>query len=63
MSDGVERQWLTYGTPHVDLRDFIDRADKAGELVHAKGVHWDLEMGALADPTCVAIEPGTREFP
>ena len=49
MSDGIERQWLTYGTPHVDLRDFIERADTAGELVHAKGVHWDLEMGALAE--------------
>ena len=49
MSDGIERHWLTHDTPHVDLRDFIDRADKAGELVHAKGVHWDLEMGALAE--------------
>lgn len=42
-------RWLTYDTPHVDLREFIDRADKAGELLHAKGVSWDLEMGALAE--------------
>jgi UbiD family decarboxylase len=42
-------RWLTHTTPHVDLRDFVERADKAGELVHAKGVHWDLEMGGLAE--------------
>jgi UbiD family decarboxylase len=49
ISETTERRWLTYSTPHADLRDFIDRADKAGELVHANGVHWDLEMGALAE--------------
>jgi 4-hydroxy-3-polyprenylbenzoate decarboxylase len=48
-AENHKRRWLTYDTPHVDLRDFIERADKAGELVHAKGVHWDLEMGALAE--------------
>jgi len=48
MSDQDERRWLRYNTPHKDLRDFILRAEEAGELLHAKGVHWDLEMGALA---------------
>jgi UbiD family decarboxylase len=48
MSDQDERRWLRYDTPHRDLREFIARAEEAGELLHAKGVHWDLEMGALA---------------
>ncbi len=48
MSDQDERRWLRYNTPHKDLREFIARAEEAGELLHAKGVHWDLEMGALA---------------
>ncbi|MBI2319905.1 MAG: UbiD family decarboxylase, partial [Betaproteobacteria bacterium] len=48
MSEKLEPRWLTHATPHTDLREFIDRADGAGELLHARGVHWDLEMGALA---------------
>jgi UbiD family decarboxylase len=48
MSDQDDRRWLRYNTPHRDLREFIARAEEAGELLHAKGVHWDLEMGALA---------------
>jgi 4-hydroxy-3-polyprenylbenzoate decarboxylase len=48
MSNTVGR-WRTYDSPHAGLRDFVDRADKAGEVVHAKGVHWNLEMGALAE--------------
>ena len=43
------QRWLNYTTPHDGLRDFLERADEVGELVHAKGVHWDLEMGALAE--------------
>ena len=43
------RRWLSYTTPHEGLRDFLERADEVGELVHAEGVHWDLEMGALAE--------------
>lgn len=31
MSEISKRRWLTYDTPHADLRDFIDRADEAGE--------------------------------
>ncbi len=45
----ADRRWLNYATPHDGLRDFLERADEVGELVHAKGVHWDLEMGALAE--------------
>ena len=43
------QRWLSYTTPHEGLRDFLERADEVGELVHAEGVHWDLEMGALAE--------------
>ena len=43
------QRWLGFTTPHDGLRDFLQRADEVGELVHAKGVHWDLEMGALAE--------------
>jgi len=49
MAEQNARRWLTYDTPHTDLRDFLDRADRAGELLHLSGVHWDLEMGALAE--------------
>ena len=49
MAEHDAPRWLNYDTPHVDLRDFIARADRAGELLHAKGVHWNLEMGALAE--------------
>lgn len=49
MSEGSKRQWLNYDRPHQDLREFIDRAERAGELLRVKGVNWDLEMGALAE--------------
>ena len=48
MAEQIEHRWLTHATPQVDLRDFIDRAVAADELLHATGVNWDLEMGALA---------------
>src|SRR5690348_2839538 len=38
-----------YDRPHEDLREFIARAEKAGELLRVKGADWDLEMGALAE--------------
>ena len=39
----------TYNRPHEDLREFIDRAEQAGELLRIKGVDWNLEMGTLAE--------------
>lgn len=30
-----------------DLREWLDKVDKMGELRHIKGAHWDVEMGAL----------------
>jgi UbiD family decarboxylase len=38
-----------YDRPHVDLREFVERAEAAGELLRIKGADWDLEMGALAE--------------
>ena len=35
--------------PHVDLRDWIERARSVGELMRISGVDWNLEMGAVAE--------------
>lgn len=38
-----------YDRPHADLREFIERAEAAGEILRIKAADWDLEMGALAE--------------
>ena len=38
-----------YDRPHADLREFVARAEEAGELLRVTGAHWDLEMGTLAE--------------
>ena len=38
-----------YDRPHQDLREFIARAEAAGEIAHIAGAHWKLEMGTLAE--------------
>ena len=38
-----------YDRPHDDLREFIARAERAGEIVRIKGADWKLEMGTLAE--------------
>jgi UbiD family decarboxylase len=48
------RNYNAYDRPHDDLREFLDRADKAGELLRVKGAHWDLEIGTLAEIICHA---------
>jgi 4-hydroxy-3-polyprenylbenzoate decarboxylase len=48
-----------YDRPHADLRDFIARAERAGELVRIPGADWKLEMGALAE----IVNHGRREPP
>ena len=35
--------------PHVDLRDWMERAESVGELMRISGVDWNLEMGAVAE--------------
>lgn len=51
MPEGVEQGQgaNAYNRPHEDLREFIARAERAGELLRIKGVDWKLEMGALAE--------------
>jgi len=34
---------------HRDLREWLEQADKLGELKRVRGAHWDLEMGGLAE--------------
>ncbi len=46
---GKKQSFNAYNRPHADLREFIERAETAGELLRIKGAHWDLEMGALAE--------------
>ncbi len=38
-----------YDRPHEDLREFLERTERAGELLHVSKVDWNLEMGALAE--------------
>ena len=38
-----------YDRPHRDLREFIARAERAGEIVRIAGADWKLEMGTLAE--------------
>ena len=35
--------------PLLSLRTFIEGVEKAGELRHVRGAHWDLEIGAIAE--------------
>lgn len=34
---------------YKDLREWIEKAEGLGKLVHISGVHWEKEMGALAE--------------
>ncbi len=38
-----------YDRPHRDLREFLERAERAGEIVRVPGANWDLEMGGLIE--------------
>ncbi|HET7199348.1 MAG TPA: UbiD family decarboxylase, partial [Burkholderiales bacterium] len=41
--------WNDYDRPHLDLREFLTRIEKAGELLRIPRVDWNLEMGTLAE--------------
>src|SRR5437899_9744433 len=43
------QRFNAYDRPHADLREFIARAERAGEIVRIKGADWKLEMGTLAE--------------
>jgi UbiD family decarboxylase len=38
-----------YDRPHADLREYLDRVERAGEVLRVKGADWRLEMGTLAE--------------
>ena len=48
-----------YERPHADLREFIARVERAGELMRVPGADWNLEMGALAE----AVYQGAKQNP
>ena len=41
--------WNDYERPHLELREFLERVDRAGELLRIPRAHWNLEMGTLAE--------------
>jgi UbiD family decarboxylase len=43
------QRFNAYDRPHDDLREFIARAERAGEIVRIAGADWKLEMGTLAE--------------
>ena len=43
------KTWNDYDAPHADLREFMQRSERAGQLLRIPGVDWKLEMGALAE--------------
>src|SRR5258708_21167755 len=43
------KAWNDYDSPHLDLREFLVRIERAGELLRIPRVHWNLEMGTLAE--------------
>ena len=45
----IEKLWNDYDRPHADLREALERLEKAGELRRIRGAHWELEMGTLAE--------------
>src|SRR5204862_213427 len=38
-----------YAGPHADLREFLTRVERSGELARISRAHWNLEMGTLAE--------------
>lgn len=38
-----------HAEPHADLRDWLQRVEAIGQVKRVSGVHWNLEMGAVAE--------------
>ena len=49
LDKGQPQSFNAYNSPHEDLREFIKRAEAAGEIVRIAGVDTHLEMGTLAE--------------
>ena len=45
----VNRGWNEYDAPHRDLRELLDRVERAGELTHIAHADWNLEIGTLIE--------------
>ncbi|HEY7300532.1 MAG TPA: UbiD family decarboxylase [Xanthobacteraceae bacterium] len=43
------QRFNAYHSPHQDLREFIRRAETAGEILRIKGADWNLEIGTLGE--------------
>ena len=43
------KSWNDYDAPHLDLREFLQRAESQNELTHIPGADWNLEVGTLAE--------------
>jgi len=43
------QRFNAYDRAHADLREFLARADSAGEVMRVQGADWNLEMGTLAE--------------
>ena len=44
-----DQKWNEYATPHSDLRELLDRVERAGELARIPNADWNLEIGTLAE--------------
>ncbi len=49
LEKGQPPRFNAYNHPHEDLREFIARAEEAGEILRIKGADWNLELGTLAE--------------
>ena len=49
MLDMTRQRYSEYDRPHEDLREFIARVERAGELLRIDGAKPDLEIGALIE--------------
>src|SRR2546425_168283 len=56
------RLWNDYDRPHSDLREAIDRMERAGELLRIRGADWKLEMGTLAEIVYRQDNPPAIQF-
>ena len=49
LEKGQPTRFNAYNSPHEDLREFIKRAEEAGEILRIKGADPHLEMGTLGE--------------
>ena len=47
--EGARASWIQHNDRHEDLREFLDRVDRIGELRRIDGADRDIEMGAISE--------------